>query len=65
MSKAAIISVDGHVRASRSDYRNDVERRFLDAGADAAEAAGAPPPEVLRRHRMDPPRTQHPVGWRP
>ena len=31
MSKAAIISVDGHVRASRSDYRNYVEQRFLDA----------------------------------
>lgn len=45
MSKAAIISVDGHVRASRSDYRNYVEKRFLDAfdaWARAEEAAGAP-----------------------
>ena len=45
MSKAAIISVDGHVRASRSDYRNYVEQRFLDAfdsWADTEEAAGAP-----------------------
>ncbi len=45
MSKTAIISVDGHVRASRSDYRNYVEKRFLDAFDDWAkseEAAGAP-----------------------
>ena len=45
MSKTAIISVDGHVRASRSDYRNYVEKRFLDAFDDwarAEEAAGAP-----------------------
>src|SRR5271170_6317786 len=45
MSKTAIISVDGHVRASRSDYRNYVEQRFLDAfdaWAAAEEAAGAP-----------------------
>ncbi len=45
MSKTAIISVDGHVRASRSDYRNYVEKRFLDAFDDwarAEEEAGAP-----------------------
>ena len=45
MAKTAIISVDGHVRASRSDYRNYVEQRFLhafDAWASAEEAAGAP-----------------------
>jgi len=45
MSKTAIISVDGHVRASRNDYRNYVEKRFLDAFDDWArseEAAGAP-----------------------
>jgi predicted TIM-barrel fold metal-dependent hydrolase len=45
MSKTAIISVDGHVRASRSDYRNYVEKRFLDVFDDWArseEAAGAP-----------------------
>ena len=45
MSKAAIISVDGHVRASRSEYRNYVEKRYLDAfdaWAAAEEAAGAP-----------------------
>ena len=43
MSKTAIISVDGHVRASRSDYRNYVEKRFLDAfdaWARAEEEAG-------------------------
>ncbi len=37
--------MDGHVRASRSDYRNYVEKRFLDAFDDwarAEEAAGAP-----------------------
>ncbi len=45
MAKTAIISVDGHVRASRSDYRNYVEQRFLpafDAWASTEEAAGAP-----------------------
>jgi predicted TIM-barrel fold metal-dependent hydrolase len=45
MAKTAIISVDGHVRASRSDYRNYVEHRFLaafDSWARAVEAAGAP-----------------------
>ena len=45
MAKTAIISVDGHVRASRSDYRNYVEQSYLDAFDDwarAEEAAGAP-----------------------
>ena len=45
MSKTAIVSVDGHVRASRSDYRNYVEKQYLDAfdaWARAEEAAGAP-----------------------
>ena len=45
MAKVAIISVDGHVRASRSDYRNYVEHQYLDAfdsWVSAEEAAGAP-----------------------
>ena len=45
MSKTAIISVDGHVRASRSEYRNYVKKRFLgvfDDWAKGEEAAGAP-----------------------
>src|SRR5580692_6580746 len=45
MSKTGIISVDGHVRASRSEYRNYVEERFLDVFDDWArseEEAGAP-----------------------
>ena len=45
MSKTAIISVDGHVRASRSEYRNYVEKQYLDvfdAWVRAEEAAGAP-----------------------
>ena len=45
MSKTAIISVDGHVRASRSDYRNYVEKQYLDVFDEwvrAEEAAGAP-----------------------
>ena len=46
MSKTAIISVDGHVRASRSDYRNYVEkqlpRRLRRLGREREEAAGAP-----------------------
>jgi len=45
MPRTAIISVDGHVRASRSDYRDYVEKRFLDAYDEwvrAQEAAGTP-----------------------
>ena len=43
--RTAIISVDGHVRASRSEYRNYVEQRYLDVFDEwvrAQEAAGAP-----------------------
>ena len=43
--RTAIISVDGHVRASRSDYRNYIEQRYLDVFDEwvrAQEAAGAP-----------------------
>ncbi len=45
MARAAIISVDGHVRASRSEYRNYIEEGYLDvfdAWAHAQEEAGAP-----------------------
>ena len=45
MTKTAIISVDGHVKASRSTYRDYVERQHLDAFDDwvrAAEASGRP-----------------------
>ena len=45
MTKTAIISVDGHVKASRSTYRDYVERQYLDAFDDwvrAAEASGRP-----------------------
>ena len=45
MARTAIISVDGHVRASRSEYRDYIEKRYLDAfdeWARAQEAAGAP-----------------------
>jgi predicted TIM-barrel fold metal-dependent hydrolase len=43
--RTAIISVDGHVRASRSDYRTYIEQRYLDVFDDwvrAQEEAGAP-----------------------
>ena len=58
MAKTAIISVDGHVKASRRGYRDYVSRDHLDAYDDlvrAAEEAGEPdasnlhpdlPPEV-------------------
>lgn len=45
MARAAIISVDGHVRASRSEYRNYIEQGYLDvfdAWVRAQEEAGAP-----------------------
>ena len=45
MARTAIISVDGHVRASRSDYRDYVEQRYLDVYDDwvrQQEAAGTP-----------------------
>jgi predicted TIM-barrel fold metal-dependent hydrolase len=45
VARTAIISVDGHVRASRSDYRNYIEQRYLatyDEWVRAQEAAGAP-----------------------
>ena len=45
MERTAIISVDGHVRASRSDYRDYIEQRYLDAFDEwirSQEAAGAP-----------------------
>ena len=45
MSKTAIISVDGHVKASRAGYREYVERQYLDdydQWVEAAEEAGLP-----------------------
>lgn len=45
MGKTAIISVDGHVKASRVGYREYIEKRFLDdydASVRAAEEAGIP-----------------------
>ena len=45
MGRTAIISVDGHVRASRAGYREHIERRYLDeydAWVRAAEDAGTP-----------------------
>ena len=45
MSKTAIISVDGHVKASRAGYREYVERQYLDdydRWVEAAEEAGLP-----------------------
>jgi len=45
MAKTAIISVDGHVRAPRGDYRNYVEKQYLeafDSWVSAEEAARAP-----------------------
>jgi predicted TIM-barrel fold metal-dependent hydrolase len=45
MSRTAIISVDGHVKASRAGYRDYVEQGFLeeyDASVAAAEEAGLP-----------------------
>lgn len=45
MSKTAIISVDGHVKAPRRGYRDYVEQRYLedfDAWVEAAEGAGLP-----------------------
>ena len=51
MARTAIISVDGHVRASRRDYRNYVETQYLDVFDEwlgAQEAAGAPEHGGLR-----------------
>jgi predicted TIM-barrel fold metal-dependent hydrolase len=45
MSRTAIISVDGHVKASRAGYREYVEKKYLDeydASVTAAEEAGLP-----------------------
>jgi predicted TIM-barrel fold metal-dependent hydrolase len=45
VARTAIISVDGHVRASRSDYRAYIEEQHLDAFDEwvrSQEAAGAP-----------------------
>jgi predicted TIM-barrel fold metal-dependent hydrolase len=45
MSRTAIISVDGHVKASRAGYREYVEQQYLDeydASVKAAEEAGLP-----------------------
>jgi predicted TIM-barrel fold metal-dependent hydrolase len=45
MSKTAIISVDGHVKASRQGYRDYISARYLDdfdAWVRAAEEAGMP-----------------------
>jgi predicted TIM-barrel fold metal-dependent hydrolase len=45
MSRTAIISVDGHVKASRAAYREYVEKKYLDeydASVKAAEEAGLP-----------------------
>ena len=45
MSRTAIISVDGHVKASRAGYRDYVEQQYLDdydASVKAAEDAGLP-----------------------
>jgi predicted TIM-barrel fold metal-dependent hydrolase len=51
MAQTAIISVDGHVRASRRDYRNYVEKPYLetfDEWAKAQEEAGEPEHGGLR-----------------
>jgi predicted TIM-barrel fold metal-dependent hydrolase len=45
MGKTAIISVDGHVKASRSGYRDYIQREYLEAYDEtvkAAEEAGMP-----------------------
>ena len=45
MSRTAIISVDGHVKASRAGYREYVEKKYLDdydASVKAAEDEGLP-----------------------
>ena len=43
MSRAAVISIDGHVGGSRTQYRDYVERKYLetyDEQVRAAEEAG-------------------------
>ena len=60
MSRTAIISVDGHVKASRAGYRDYVEQQYLDdfdrwvkAADDAGlPDAGKPQPGVRRRHAV-------------
>jgi predicted TIM-barrel fold metal-dependent hydrolase len=45
MGRTAIISVDGHVKASRAAYREYIQRKYLDAYDDqvkAVEASGLP-----------------------
>ena len=45
MGKTAVISVDGHVKASRSEYREYISEKYqeaFDAEVKAAEEAGIP-----------------------
>ena len=45
MGRTAIISIDGHVKASRAGYRDYIEKKYLEAYDDSvreAEAAGIP-----------------------
>jgi len=45
MERTAIISVDGHVKASRAGYRDYIEKKYLeqyDESVKAAEEAGIP-----------------------
>jgi len=45
VAKAAIISADGHVRGSRAEYRDYIEKKHLEAyeqEVKAAEEAGTP-----------------------
>ena len=45
MAKTAIISVDGHVKASRAGYREYIQKKYVEAydeTANAAEKAGMP-----------------------
>jgi len=39
MAKTAIISVDGHVKASRQGYRDYIQRKYLDAYDESVKAA--------------------------
>ena len=54
MSRAAVISVDGHVRASRQIYRDYVEARFLEDYDEWARSVEGTPDSGNRKPTLDP-----------
>jgi predicted TIM-barrel fold metal-dependent hydrolase len=54
MSRTAVISVDGHVRASRQIYRDYVESRYLEDYDDWARSVEGTPDTGNRQPNLDP-----------